>query len=146
MHRFAALLCLAPLALLAPAALATAPTVPPTNELPADCARAETQRQLTACAYRDFEVAQAAYAAGFRDISAVIDSAQRTLLRSAQTAWLQYRTAACDFEASGVRGGSIEALVKLQCQTRLTRERTAQLRQHMSCNEGDVSCVRPRAR
>jgi uncharacterized protein YecT (DUF1311 family) len=143
MHRFTALLCLV---LLAPGARATGPTTPPSDGLPADCAQAETQRQLTACAYRDVEIAQAGYAATLRDLSAVLDTAQRTLLRNAQTSWLAYRTAACDFEASGVRGGSAEPMVKLQCQARLTRERTAELRRHMSCPEGDVACVRPRIR
>lgn len=143
MHRFTALLCLT---LLASVAGATAPGAPPTNDLPADCEKAETQRQLTACAYRDFEVAQAGYAATFRDLSAVLDSAQRTLLRDAQTAWLAYRTAACNFEASGVRGGSTEPMVKLNCQSRLTRERTDALRRHMSCPEGDTACVRPTRR
>lgn len=143
MHRAAALLCLT---LIASAAAATGPTTPPADGLPADCGKAETQRQLTACAYRDFEVAQAGYAATFRDLTAVLDSAQRTLLRGAQTAWLAYRTAACDFEASGVRGGSTEPMVKLQCQARLTRERTDQLRRHMSCPEGDLACVRPNRR
>jgi uncharacterized protein YecT (DUF1311 family) len=146
MHRFTALLCLAFLALVAHPARATGPTTPPSDGLPADCARAETQRQLNACAYRDFELAQAGYAATFRDLSAVLDSAQRTLLRNAQTAWLQYRTVACDFEASGVRGGSAEPMVRQQCQARLTRERTAELRRHMSCPEGDITCVRPRTR
>ena len=103
----------------------------------------ETQRQLNACAYADFEVAQAGYAAVFRDLSAGVDSGQRTLLRSAQTAWLQYRTAACDFEASGVRGGSAEPMVRMQCQTRMTRVRTTESRRHLSCPEGDLSCVRP---
>ncbi|MBX3611793.1 MAG: DUF1311 domain-containing protein [Hydrogenophaga sp.] len=143
MHRFAALLCL--LLPLTPA-LATAPATTPANDLPADCAKAETQRQLTACAYRDFEHAQAGYAATFRDLSAVLDSAQRTLLRNAQTAWLQFRTTACEFEASGVRGGSAEPMVRQMCQARLTRERTAELRRHMSCPEGDVACVRPNRR
>ncbi|MBL0917760.1 MAG: DUF1311 domain-containing protein [Hydrogenophaga sp.] len=143
MRRTTALLCLS---LALPWAAATAPTTPPPNELPADCSKAETQRQINACAYADFEHAQAAYAATYRDLSNGLDNAQRTLLRSAQTAWLQYRTAACDFEAAGVRGGSAEPMVRLQCQSRMTRERTAELRRHLSCPEGDVSCVRPTRR
>ncbi len=128
---------------LALAAHATAPAIKPASDLPADCAKADTQRQITACAYQDFEVAQAGYAAVYRDLSAGLGTAQRTLLRTAQTSWLQYRTAACDFEASGVRGGSAEGMVRVQCQTRLTRERTAELRRHFNCPEGDLSCVRP---
>jgi len=141
MHRLAALLCLA---LAAPWVAATAPAQPPKNELPADCNAAGTQRQLNACAYAEYEHAQAGYAAVYRELSAPLDAAQRTLLRSAQRHWLEYRTAACAFEASGVRGGSAETLVKLRCQTRMTRERSAELRRQLSCPEGDVSCVRPR--
>ena len=49
MRRLAPLLCLCLAALASGAAAQTA------DELPKDCAKVETQRQLTACAYRDFE-------------------------------------------------------------------------------------------
>ncbi len=140
MPRFAALLCLG---LFAHSAGATAPAAKPPHDLPADCARAETQRQLTACAYQDFEHAQAAHAAVLRELSARLDPARRTLLRTAQKDWLTYRTATCGFEASAVRGSSAEPMVRLHCQTRLTRERTQELRRQLNCPEGDLGCLRP---
>lgn len=128
---------------LAPAIGATTGAANPGSEAPADCGQATTQLQLTACADRDFEAAQADQAAVYRALSAGLDAPQRTLLSAAQTAWLQHRTTACGFEASGVRGGSAEAMVRLQCQSRMTRDRTKELRRHLDCPEGDLSCVRP---
>lgn len=135
MRRLAALLCLL--------LVVTASSAQTPDDLPKDCAKAETQRQLTACAYRDFEHAQAAYAAVFRDLAAGLDTARRTLLRTAQKDWLEYRTSTCEFEASAVRGGSAEPMTRLQCQTRVTRERTNELRRQLNCPEGDLSCLRP---
>lgn len=140
MRRLAALLCLS-LAAMGAAAITPAAQAP--DDLPKDCAKAETQRQLTACAYRDFEHAQAAYAAVFRDLSTGLDTARRTLLRTAQKDWLAYRTSTCEFEASAVRGGSAEPMARLQCQTRVTRERTNELRRQLNCPEGDLTCLRP---
>lgn len=137
MHRLTALLCLSLAAAWTGAAAQT------TQDLPTDCAKAETQRQLTACAYRDFEHSQAAYAAVYRDLSTGLDTGRRTLLRTAQKEWLDYRTAVCDFEASAVRGGSAEPMVRVMCQTRLTRERTNELRRQLNCPEGDLTCLRP---
>lgn len=51
--------------------------------------------------------------------------------------------AACEFEASAVRGGSAEPMARLPCQTRLTRERTEELRRQLNCPEGDLGCLRP---
>lgn len=144
--RIATLLCLGCWLSWSMPAMATAPAAPPASDMPTDCAKATTQRQLNACAYSDFEVAQAAYTATFRDLTAGLDTAQRTLLRGAQTSWLQFRKSACDFEASGVRGGSAETMVRMRCQTRMTRERIAELRRHLQCAEGDLSCVRPSRR
>ncbi|NIM41197.1 MAG: DUF1311 domain-containing protein [Hydrogenophaga sp.] len=137
MRRLAPLLCLCLAALASGAAAQTA------DELPKDCAKAETQRQLTACAYRDFEHAQAAYTAVFRELFNGLDTARRTLLRTAQKDWLAYRTSTCEFESSAVRGGSAEPMTRLQCQTRVTRERTNELRRQLNCPEGDLTCLRP---
>ena len=117
---------------------------PPTS-LRADACmdRAQTQSQLNACAQEAFETATAEYSAAYRQLSQSVGNAQRKLLRQVQTEWMQYRVKACEFERNGVEGGSAAPLVFWQCQTRMTRERTAELQRHLSCEEGDLSCVRP---
>ena len=108
-----------------------------------DCwAGAATQAQLNACARQDFEAASAAYSASYRQLSQSVGNPQRQLLRQVQTEWIQYRVKACEFEKSGVEGGSIAPMINWQCQARMTRERTAELQRFLDCKEGDLSCVR----
>jgi uncharacterized protein YecT (DUF1311 family) len=99
--------------------------------------------QLNACAQKEFEAASAAYSASYRKLSQSVGNKQRQLLRQVQTEWMQYRIKACEFEQNGVAGGSAAPMVFALCQTRMTRERTAELQRHLNCEEGDLSCVRP---
>lgn len=121
-------------------ALATATGTP----APAvDCKQMPTtQSQLSACAFQDFEAATAAYAGTYKTLSQRVGNKPRQLLRQAQTEWIQYRVKACEFERSGVDGGSAAPMIYWQCQARMTRERTAELQRHLDCKEGDLSCVR----
>ncbi len=120
--------------------LATAPSTKPET---VDCSRVPgTQSGLNACAYQDFENATAAYSATYRTLSQSVGNKQRQLLRQVQTEWIQYRVKACEFEKSGVEGGSAAPMINWQCQARMTRERTAELQQYLDCKEGDLSCVR----
>ncbi len=107
------------------------------------CKSDGNQAQLNACAAQDFEAATAEYAKAYRTLSQSVGNQRRQLLRQAQTEWIQYRVKACEFERSGVAGGSVAPMVDAQCQARMTRERTADLQRLMECKEGDVSCVRP---
>lgn len=122
-------------------ALSTAQT--PANEVVDCAAEATTQMQLNACAQQDFEAASAAYSASYRQLSQSVGNKQRQLLRQVQTEWMQFRTKACEFEQNAVAGGSAAPMVLWQCQARMTRERTAELQRHLTCEEGDISCVRP---
>ncbi|THH36261.1 DUF1311 domain-containing protein [Aliishimia ponticola] len=49
-------------------------------------------------------------------------------LLDAQRKWIAYRDAACTAEAEMFRGGSIQPLVWFQCMTRLTAQRSGDLR------------------
>ena len=59
----------------------------------------------------------------------------KTLLDS-QRGWLRYRAGQCDLEADEFRGGSIVPLVSGNCMTRITRERTQELRDYLAGPEG----------
>jgi uncharacterized protein YecT (DUF1311 family) len=119
-------------------ALATA-----TGPKPVDCSKTPgTQSALNACAFQDFENATAAYSAAYKTLSQSVGNKQRQLLRQVQTEWIQYRVKACEFEKSGIEGGSAAPMINWQCQARMTRERTAELQRFLDCKEGDLSCVR----
>lgn len=121
-------------------ALATA-TGPKIEDV--DCSKVPgTQSALNACAFQDFENATAAYSKVYRTLSQSVGNQQRQLLRQVQTEWIQYRVKACEFEKSGIKGGSAAPMINWQCQARMTRERTAELQRFLDCQEGDLSCVR----
>jgi uncharacterized protein YecT (DUF1311 family) len=67
-------------------------------------------------------------------------AADRKRWRAAQSAWIRWRTAQCDSDSATVAGGSAREMVRWQCVTRLTRERTAALDRRLQCPEGDVAC------
>lgn len=123
-------------------ALALATATGPKPE-PVDCSKTPgTQSALNACAFQDFEHATAAYSAAYKTLSQSVGNTQRKLLRQVQTEWIQYRVKACEFEKSGIEGGSAAPMINWQCQARMTRERTAELQRFLDCKEGDLSCVR----
>lgn len=97
---------------------------------------------MNECAYEDFLAATAGYAGSYKAISDRLGTKHKDQFRRAQKLWVQYRTAACNFESSGVAGGSAQAMVKWQCDARMTRARTAELDIMANCKEGDLSCPR----
>lgn len=109
-----------------------------------DCDALTTQADMNRCAQEDFFTATADYSATYKAVADDLPTLRRNLFRSAQTAWIRYRTALCNFESSGAQGGSMQPMVKSQCDARMTRERTAELRALIDCKEGDVICVRPK--
>lgn len=108
----------------------------------ADCKAPTNQKLMNECAYEDFLKANSGYAESNKSISGKLSGKQRELFRRSQTAWMAYRTAACDFESSAVQGGSAYRMVKWQCTARMTRERVAELIKVGNCAEGDLACVR----
>jgi uncharacterized protein YecT (DUF1311 family) len=133
---FVALACAA-------AVLATGASAQTAQGAPApDCASATTQARMNECAYEDFLAATAGYAASYKAISDKLGQRQKDQFRRTQKLWIQYRTAACNFESSGVAGGSAQGMVKSRCDARMTRARTAELEVLANCKEGDLSCPR----
>lgn len=119
---------------------ATPPAVAALPEI--DCAsEALPQQHMNYCASLDFHTADAALNAQW---TLTADSMKRmdveysadddrpgyfeTLL-AAQRAWLAYRDAQCQSEGYTFRGGSMEPFMVATCRTRLTKQRTEELRE-----------------
>jgi uncharacterized protein YecT (DUF1311 family) len=106
------------------------------------CRDPQAQLDMNMCAGIDFERADAALNAAWREAIAAARAADREIdrqsdqrpteeakLREAQRAWLLFRDAECTVEGyEEARGGSMEPMVYSGCRARLTRERIAQLR------------------
>ncbi len=101
---------------------------------------AATQADMNACAYEDFLAANALQAAAIKTLDVSLASAQRPRWRAAQKSWIAWRTAQCAFEIGTATGGSAHEMLRWQCVTRLTRERTAAIDRLSSCAEGDLAC------
>ncbi|MFT5509773.1 MAG: hypothetical protein ACI89J_002861 [Hyphomicrobiaceae bacterium] len=110
-----------------------------------ECAKAESQRAMNACARKNYENSDGALNVLYRQITQRLNGDNKTMQRliSAQRAWVRFRDAECKFAKSGVSGGSIEALIFLGCANRLTRARIDDLRTYLKCQEGDLSCPVP---
>lgn len=106
-----------------------------------DCDNAMAQFELNACAYKDFQRADAAMNAQWKLTSAHMKESDADFdrtqdnrpgyfdtLLAAQRAWLTYRDQHCASEGYTMRGGSAEPMVISGCQTQLTNARTAELK------------------
>lgn len=102
-----------------------------------DCAAAEAQQELNACAQIDWEAADLVLNDTYTLAIAAMqemDSYQpddlvgaEEALRTAQRAWITYRDANCIAAGFPMRGGSAEPLLVYGCMRRMTEARTAEL-------------------
>ncbi|WP_375394909.1 lysozyme inhibitor LprI family protein [uncultured Sphingomonas sp.] len=108
----------------------------------AAAAPARSQMELSVQAGTDYRAADAAMNVQYRATmahmkqmgglnapDAQVGPSYRSALLASQRAWLGYRDAECAVEGYEFRGGTAEGMAGSQCLARLTRARTAQLRQ-----------------
>ena len=106
-----------------------------------NCANPMAQQEMNYCAAQDFRVADAGLNAQWEKTAAAMkqrdadpDSRRDgrpgyfTTLLSAQRAWIKYRDGHCASEGYLFRGGSMEPLMVSTCKTKLTEDRTQQLK------------------
>lgn len=108
----------------------------------ADCRNPQAQQDMNRCAALDYQRADAALNAQWRLTQTAMQEMDRNSgpvtdgrpthaaqLLTAQRAWIAYRDAHCTSVGFEMRGGSAEPLLVAGCKTRLTRERTQQLKE-----------------
>ncbi|MAZ82962.1 MAG: urease [Rhizobiales bacterium] len=108
-----------------------------------DCDNAVTQMEMTYCAGEDYAKADEVLNALWPEVVAKakdFDADQGTIyadrgvpssfeaLRASQRAWIEYRDRQCEYEGYEYFGGTLQPMVGLQCETRLTEERSAWFR------------------
>ena len=101
-----------------------------------------TQSEMNACAQGALQQADAALNATYRRLTARLAGAQPATngLVEAQRAWIRFRDAECDFATIGYEGGSIRPMLAAQCLEGLTRQRTAELENHIRCLSTEGGC------
>lgn len=106
-----------------------------------NCEHPQVQQEMNWCAAQEYERADTALNAQWRETAAAMKERDATLdssrdtrpgyfetLLAAQCAWLEYRDAHCRSAGYSARGGSLEPLLVGTCKAELTEERTEQLR------------------
>jgi uncharacterized protein YecT (DUF1311 family) len=68
----------------------------------------------------------------YQKLIRTLNDSQRGKLRLAQRAWLQFREAEAEFQASQAEGGTLAPLLKVSALADMTESRTGELRKEMS--------------
>ncbi|RVV99886.1 DUF1311 domain-containing protein [Mesobaculum littorinae] len=103
-----------------------------------DCANAMTTRDMAECAKQDWQSADDALNAAYREAverARQIDGANEpdgaasteAALRAAQRDWVSFRDSACEAETRVYGAGTMAPIVGFSCRERLTRQRTEDL-------------------
>ncbi|SNY98236.1 lysozyme inhibitor LprI family protein [Halomonas sp. hl-4] len=110
----------------------------------AGCDNESTQLALTECSAQAYQSADDELNEAYQALVSKLEKNPATLekLRDAQRAWISFRDAECALESGGVEGGSAQPMVRNGCLATLTQQRTARLREHANCEEGNLSCPR----
>jgi uncharacterized protein YecT (DUF1311 family) len=88
------------------------------------CPDGRTQQEMNSCAADELARADTALNAAYQEVLRVVEPHRVEPLRAAQRAWIRFRDAECEFEASEFAGGSMEPMMHTLCLAHLTRRRT----------------------
>ena len=101
---------------------------------------AQTQLDMNLDANRALHDAEAKLNVAVTTYRTRLDSSQRAAFDESQRRWVAYRKAACEFQVSGVAGGSAYPMVLALCLTDYAKQRLVTITELMNCVEGDLSC------
>jgi uncharacterized protein YecT (DUF1311 family) len=92
------------------------------------CKTRANQLELTQCADRQLAKSDAVLNQTYRKLLADLDDEHRALLQKAQRAWVGFRDADCDLDASVALGGSMYGMLVSDCRAARTDERVKELK------------------
>lgn len=105
-----------------------------------DCQHPQTQVEMNECALTMLKREKISINDTYDKLNSRLNSVQKQQLKKAQLAWIKYRDLACQFEASGVAGGSAHGMILTSCIAEKTRQRNLELKALIECQEGNLSC------
>lgn len=105
----------------------------------------QSQSDMNTCAEYDFVKADLELSQVYETLSLRTEERDPQKLHAAQQVWLQWRDANCEYEASDLEGGSLMPLVALNCQSRVTKDRTEWVLEMLSCTSTHGECRSQRA-
>ena len=87
---------------------------------------------MNVCSAQQFHRADAQLNAVYQQVLKAVDPSRLSKLRTSQRAWLAFRDAQCDFEASEAEGGTMHPMLVTGCMTEVTNARIGQLRAELT--------------
>lgn len=99
------------------------------------CADAQSQAEMNICWGNQYKTADANLNQVYRRLVTMLSDEEKTQLKTAQTAWLKYRDANCDFVADQYKGGSMRPMISAICLADMTTNRTTELRAQIKDRE-----------
>src|SRR6267142_215159 len=94
----------------------------------APCSDANTQTEMNICAGKEYKAADATLNRVYQQLVAMLEPEEKAQLKEAQTAWIKYRDANCEFVADQYKGGSIRPMIHGLCLAGVTSNRTSELK------------------
>ena len=104
------------------------------------CASATTQQALNQCAAQTRRQADRSLKDFITAYQTRLSSEQAIMLQHTQASWELFRRFSCEFESSGVVGGSAYPMVFSGCMAAKATARLNELQKLAQCEEGDLSC------
>jgi uncharacterized protein YecT (DUF1311 family) len=99
------------------------------------CRDPQTQYEMNVCSHRAYKAADAELNKVYNRLASKLDEAARAKLKAVEVSWLKYRDDNCDYESALYEGGSIQPAIYSSCMERMTKARTAELREQIEERE-----------
>jgi uncharacterized protein YecT (DUF1311 family) len=101
---------------------------------------ATTQQALNQCATQAQQQADQSLKDFVAEYQTRLSSEQVIMLQHTQATWRLFRRFSCEFESSGVAGGSAYPMVFSGCMAAKATARLSELQKLAQCEEGNLSC------
>ena len=105
-----------------------AQNAPQAQESSATCDAATTTAAMRACENDRYETARQEMETAYHSLLTQLREPRKKKLMVAQRAWLRFRDANADFQASAAEGGTLAPLVKISALEAMTTARAAELK------------------
>ena len=105
-----------------------------------NCQSSQNQVDLGECMESEFVRTDEALNDIYREYSLSLSDEQGRQFAETQHAWRKFMELSCDFESSGMVGGSLQTTIQANCRSRLTRERIEDIEFLGRCAIGSHNC------
>jgi uncharacterized protein YecT (DUF1311 family) len=103
--------------------------LPVSAETQINCVDLKSNAEYKECAYREYQAADRKLNQVYKPIFSSLTGKHRQQLVNAQSNWIKFRDANCDFEVYQTRGGSVSSGFLSTCLERMTWSRTRELQE-----------------